>query len=78
MLGTRQIVLHISPELIGRMEARATADQCDMHEWLLRTVIGELLRPESELAAERRARTDIASLSFDRPTNERNHHAPHS
>ncbi|MEO5367883.1 MAG: hypothetical protein H7831_16285 [Magnetococcus sp. WYHC-3] len=78
MPGTRQIVLHISPELIGRMEARAAAEQFDMHEWLLRTVIGELLRPESELITERRARTDIAALVFDRPTTERKPHAPHS
>jgi hypothetical protein len=78
MPGTRQIVLHISPELIGRMEALAAAEQLDMHEWLLRTVIVELLRPETELAAERRARADIAALSIDRTSTERNTHASHS
>ncbi len=59
MTNTPQIVLHVSPDLFRRMEARAAADRFNLHDWVLRTVIGELLRPEAELAADRRARTDI-------------------
>ena len=81
MTGTRPITLHASPELYGRMEARAAADRFDLNEWLLRAVISELMRPEAELAAERHARAAIAALPFPplrtTPT-EREIHAPHS
>ena len=71
MTGTRQIVLHVSPELYGRTQARADADRFDLHEWVLRTVIGELLRPETELADERRTRAAIAALPPGPPQPER-------
>ena len=81
MTGTPQVVLQVSPDLYQRMEARAVADRFDLHEWILRTVISELLRPETELAAERHARAAIAALPFPplrtTPT-EREIHAPHS
>jgi len=80
MTGTCPILLHISPELFGRMAARAAADRFDLHEWVLHTVIGELLRPEAELAANRRARAVIAAMphrSSVRLTTERKTHAPH-
>ena len=50
---TRQIVLNVSPELYGRVKARAAGEKSETCEWVLRTVIGALLKPES--AAERRA-----------------------
>ena len=63
MTGSRRIVLNISPELYGRVETRAAADRFDTEEWVLRTVIGELLRPAAEVAAERRAREALARLA---------------
>lgn len=63
MTGRRRIVLEISPELYGRVETRAAADRFDTAEWVLRTVIGELLRPASEVAAERRAREALTTLA---------------
>jgi len=62
MSGTRPVALHVSLELYGRMETCATAARFDLHEWLLRAVVSELLRPEAELVAERRARAAIAAL----------------
>ena len=78
MTNTPQVILHVSSELFGRMEARAVADRFDLHEWVLRAVINELLRSETEITTERRARAAIAVLSFPpsaRPTNERKPHA---
>ena len=78
--NTCQVVLHVSPELFGRMEARAAADRFDLHAWVLRAVIGELLRPENEVVTERRTRAAIAAMSFSpsaRPTTERKSHASH-
>ena len=78
--GTRPVLLHVSPHLFGQMEARAAADRFNLHEWVLRAVISELLRPEAELAVERRARTAIASMPCSasaRPTHERKSHASH-
>jgi hypothetical protein len=60
MTGTRRIVLDVSPELFGRMQARAAGERYDTDEWILRTVIGALLKPES--AAERRAREALLAL----------------
>jgi len=81
MTGTPQVVLQVSPDLYQRMEARAVADRFDLHEWLLRAVISELMRPEEEVATERHARAAIAALPFPplrtTPT-EREIHAPHS
>ena len=84
MTGNHTIPLEVSPELLERMKARATADKFDLHEWLLRTVIVELLRPEAELVAARRARACMAATMarpFPPPsvqsTTERKPHAPH-
>jgi len=77
--NTRQVVLRVSPILYGRMEARAEADRFDLHEWVLHTVIGELLRPEAELVSERQTRAILAAMSPLRtPAIERKDHAPHS
>ena len=83
--GNHTIPLEVSPELLERMKARATADKFDLHEWLLRTVIVELLRPEAELVAARRARASVAALqpppslhTTTQPGTERTPHAAHS
>ena len=79
--NTCQVLLHVSPELYGRMAARAAVERFDLHDWVLHTVIGELLRPESELATNRRARTILAAMpspTFIRPAIERKPHVPHS
>lgn len=77
MTGLRQVVLCVSPELYARMESRARADRFDLEEWVLRAVIGELLHPEPDLAARRRIRDVLVSLTA-RPATERNFvHAPH-
>lgn len=81
MTGMRQVVLCVSPELYGRMETRAVAERFDLHEWVLRTVIGELLKPEAERATELLARETISAMTFPpapRPATERNRvHVPH-
>jgi len=79
--GNHTIPFEVSPELLGRMKARAVADHYDLHEFLLRTVIKELLRPEGEVLAERSARAVFAALqphpSLHKPTAERKLHAAH-
>jgi len=78
--NTCQVLLHVSPELYGRMTTRAAADRFDLHAWVLRAVIGELLRPETEVASERRTRAALAAMPFPpsaRPTHERKSHASH-
>ena len=79
--GTRPIVLRLSQELYGRVETRAREERFDTHEWVLRTVIEALLRPESEILADRRARAAVRAMlsrSAEWPTNERSIHAAHS
>ena len=76
---TRQIVLNVSPVLYGRMELRARENQHDMHEWVLRAVIDELIRRQNE--DECRAQETLvaqSSLPVAQLTNERETHAPHS
>jgi len=78
--GPCKIVFEVSPELFGRMEARATADQFSLHEWLLDTVIGELMRPETELVRKREIRAIHAAMlakSLRTPAAERKPDAPH-
>ena len=78
MTGTRQVILHVRPVLYGRMDLRAREKQYDLHEWVLRAVIGELIRLQNE--DDRRAHEALAAqsaLPVARPTNERNTHAPH-
>ena len=79
MTGTPQVTLHVSPELFGRMKLRAAEQRHGVDEWVLRTVIGELLRMENEDV--RRAHETLAarsSLPCARPSTEREIHAPHS
>ncbi len=79
MTNTRQVVLRVSPVLYGRMELRAREQRHDMHEWVLRAVIGELLRLENdEPRHAQEALAALASASISRPTNERKPHAAHS
>jgi len=79
---TRQIVLKVSPVLYGRMELRARQQHYDMHEWVLRAVIGELLQLQNEEA--RRAQEALAAPSalpfalWPVSATERNPHASHS
>lgn len=76
---TRQVILHVSPVLYGRMELRANQQRHDLHEWLLRAVIGELLRLENEdTCRTHEARAARSSLPMAHPATERNPHAPHS
>lgn len=75
---TRPIVLKVSPILYGRMEVRATQQRQDVPEWVLRAVIGELLRLENEEA--RCAQAVLAARSSPpivQPATERTPHAPH-
>ena len=76
--GNRPIVLHVSPHLFGQIEARAAADRFDLHEWVLRAVISELLRLQAELVSERQTRAVLAAMPPLRtPATERKDHAPH-
>lgn len=75
---TRQVILHVSPVLYGRMELRANQQRHDLHEWLLRAVIGELLRLENEdTCRAHEARAARSSLPKAHSTIERKPHAPH-
>ena len=48
MNGLRQIVLEVSPELFGRLEAHAMAEKrVSVPEWILRTVIRATLSPSA-------------------------------
>jgi len=78
--GPCKIVFGVSPELYGRIEARAAADQFDLHEWLLDTVIGELMRPEAELVRKREIRAIHAAMmaKLRAPATERKPDAPHT
>ena len=77
--STRQVVLRISPILYGRMEARANQQQYDMHEWVLRAVIGELMQLQER--DDRRAREALAASASQPATEsaaERKPNAAHS
>jgi len=78
MNGTCQIVLRVSPELFGRIEARAAEEKSEnVKAWVVATVIGALLppRPEAEtrILDELRA-TKIVREILDGGTR----HAPHN
>ena len=80
MPTTRRIVLNISPELYGRLEARAAEGRLDAHEWARRVLQTAILRPESKAARERRRRAaDFALLSLlsGQPAGEGRHDAAH-
>ena len=78
--GPCKIVFEVSPELYGRIEARATADQFTLHEWLLDTVVGELMRPEADLIRKREIRAIHAAMmaTLRTPATERKPDAPHT
>jgi hypothetical protein len=89
MTANRRIVLTLSPELYGRIEARAAVGRLDAREWALRAVLAALTRPESKRARERRSReAGFALLSLlsgstssrpaGRPAGERGSDAAHS
>lgn len=70
MTANRRIVLTLSPELYGRIEARAAQGRLDAGEWALRAVLAALLRPESKRARDRRSREAgfaLLSLLSGRP-----------
>jgi len=76
---TRQIVLTVSPVLYGRIELRANEQRHDLHEWVLRAVIGELINRQNE--DERCAHEALAAQSISpvaRLPNERKPYVPHS
>lgn len=56
MTANRRMVLTLSPELYGRIEARAAEGRIEAREWALRAVLAALSRPESKRARERRRR----------------------
>ncbi len=67
MTTSRRIVLTLSPELYGRLEARAAEGRLDGREWAQRALLAALSpatpehprvggRPESKAARERRSR----------------------
>lgn len=65
MKGTRRIVLMVSPELFGRIEARAAAENReDVKDWLLTTVVGALLPPRP--VEERRVLDELRALRIAR------------
>lgn len=74
-----RVILHVSPILYGRMQLRAAEQQHGVDEWVLRTVIGELLRLENEEV--QCAHEVLAARSLPPvvpPANERNaRHAAH-
>ena len=81
MPANRRIVLTMSPQLYGRIEARAAAGRLDAREWALRAVLAALTRPESKRARERRSREAgfaLLSLLSGRPAGERGSDAAHS
>jgi len=65
MTGRHRIVLDISPELFGRLQARAVGERRDPDEWVLRTVIVALMKRET--ATERRAREALRAMASARP-----------
>jgi len=56
MTTSRRIVLTLSPELYGRLEARAAEGRLDGREWAQRVLLAALSAPESKAARERRSR----------------------
>ena len=56
MTTPRRLVLSLSPDLYGRLEARAAEGRLDAREWALRALLAALTRPESKAARERRSR----------------------
>jgi len=73
MTATRRIVLTLSPELYGRLEARAAEGRMASREWVLRALLAALSRPESKQARERRSREAgfaLLSLLAGRPPEE--------
>ena len=60
----RRIVLEVSPELFGRIEARAMAERrTDVTEWVMWTVIGATLPPPDEESRRLLAALRAASSS---------------
>ena len=78
MTAARRIVLNVSAELYGRLEARAAEGRIDAREWALRALLAALTRPESKAARDRRSREAgfaLLSLLAGRPAGERGNHA---
>jgi hypothetical protein len=51
-----RLVLTLNPELYARLEARAAEGRLDAREWARRALLGELRRPQSKAAQDRRRR----------------------
>lgn len=65
-----RIVLTLSPELYGRLEARAAEGRLDAHAWARRALLAALTRPESKAVRDRRSREAgfaLLSLLAGRP-----------
>ena len=56
MTTPHRIVLTLSPELFGQLEARAAEGRIAAREWARRALLAALTRPESRKARERRSR----------------------
>ena len=75
MNGTRQIVLSVSPELFGRIEARVAEEKSEnVKAWVVATVIGALLPPQPTAEASLRDELRAMKKILDGGT----HHAAHS
>jgi hypothetical protein len=80
MSASRRIVLTLSEELYGRLEARAAEGRVDAREWAERALLAALMRPESKAVRARRSREAglaLLSLLSSRPAAEGGDHAPH-
>ena len=74
MTTPHRIVLTLSPELYGRLEARAAEARLNEREWARRALLVALTRPESKQARERRSREAgfaLLSLLAGHPAGER-------